>query len=83
MYSCKKVTQLKLQSIQRSLVWRERWGIFMHRLICAGCRQVDKQMAFISRAAHKLAQNWEENLNSTHLSAQAHLRIQAELSKKR
>lgn len=83
MYSCKKVTQLKLQSMQHSLAWSERMGIFLHRLICVGCRRVDRQIAFISRATRKLAQNWEEKLSSTHLSAQAHLRIRTELSKKR
>lgn len=50
MMSCKQATELVSQSQDRKLTTRERAGLKLHLLICAGCKNYNKQISFIRQA---------------------------------
>jgi len=54
MKSCREVTQLVSQGLDRELATGERLAMRMHFMICAGCRRVEAQMSFLRRAMRKL-----------------------------
>jgi len=60
MLSCKDVTHLVSQSMDRKLGWFERVGLYLHLKICDGCRNFSAQMAFIRRAARQLSDRESE-----------------------
>jgi len=43
MMNCREATNLTLQELDRSLSWRERLGVRMHRLICPPCLKFSRQ----------------------------------------
>lgn len=51
MLNCKQNTELLSQSFDRPITFRERMAIRMHLLMCRGCRNFEKQLAFIRKAA--------------------------------
>ncbi len=54
MKSCKEVTQLVSQGLDRDLAAGERVALRVHFLICRGCRNMNAQMAFLRQAVRKL-----------------------------
>jgi len=50
--TCKEASELLSQSQDRPLSLAEKFGLSAHLLMCAGCRNFGKQLAFI-RAAMK------------------------------
>lgn len=54
MKSCREVTRLVSQGLDRELAARERIALRVHFLICRGCRNMNGQMAFLRRAVQKL-----------------------------
>ncbi len=54
MLDCKHNTELLSQSLERPLTWRERMAMRMHLMMCRGCRNFEKQLAFIRKAAREL-----------------------------
>jgi len=54
MKSCREVTQLVSQGLDRELAARERLAVRMHFVICTGCRRVEAQMSFLRRAVRAL-----------------------------
>ena len=50
MLTCKKVSELVSQSLDRRLGWIERWRLAVHLKACEGCRNFQKQMSFLRTA---------------------------------
>jgi len=50
MLTCKEVSMLVSQSLDRRLNLLEWAGLRVHLLLCDGCRRFRQQMAFIRRA---------------------------------
>ena len=51
MLTCRQSTRLMSEEHERELSPRERMELRMHALLCKGCRNYRKQIAFIRRAA--------------------------------
>lgn len=47
--NCRKATELVEERTARKLGLRERFGLWLHLLICAGCRAYERQSALIDR----------------------------------
>ena len=56
MLSCKQVSRLVSQGLDRELGFGERVRLRVHLAICDGCTNVNKQMAFLRQAIAKLAE---------------------------
>ena len=54
MLSCKEVTRLVSQGLDRRLGWFERLRLRVHLAICEGCTNFKKQMDFLRRALREL-----------------------------
>jgi hypothetical protein len=54
MLSCKEVTRLVSQGLDRRLGWFERLRLRLHLAICDGCTNFKKQMDFLRRALREL-----------------------------
>lgn len=50
MMNCKQATQLMSQELDRELRWRERATLRFHVMMCDGCTNFRKQMAFLRQA---------------------------------
>jgi len=57
--SCKEVTRLVSQGLDRELTFGERTSLRVHFVICKGCRNVNRQLAFLRRALKKLSETSE------------------------
>jgi hypothetical protein len=57
--SCKEVTRLVSQGLDRELEFGERISLRLHFAICRGCRNVNRQLAFLRRAVRKLSEDGE------------------------
>jgi len=52
--SCKEVSHLVSQGLDRELALGERLRLRAHLAICNGCRNFKRQMEFLRRATRKL-----------------------------
>ncbi|MDX5364376.1 MAG: zf-HC2 domain-containing protein [Pseudazoarcus pumilus] len=50
MLNCRQTTRLMSEEHERPLSTRERLELRMHTLLCTGCNNYRKQIAFIRRA---------------------------------
>ena len=50
MLSCKDVSELVSQSLDRSLTLTERWRVWFHLRACGACQNFQKQMKFLRKA---------------------------------
>ncbi len=50
MMNCKQATQMMSQELDRQLSWHERMALRFHVMMCNGCNNFRKQMAFIRKA---------------------------------
>jgi hypothetical protein len=50
MLSCQEATELISRSMDRPLSLRERMSLFVHQLICRGCRTTEEQLIFLRTA---------------------------------
>jgi len=55
MLSCKQVTRLLSQGLDRDLGFTERVKLRVHLAICNGCTNFSEQVAFLRKATAKLA----------------------------
>jgi len=55
MLSCKQVTRMVSQGLDRELGFTERVKLRVHLAICDGCTNFGKQVAFLREAMAKLA----------------------------
>ena len=51
MRSCRDITALVSQSLDKKLSWRACFAVRLHVMICARCRNFQKQTQFIRKAA--------------------------------
>jgi len=56
MLSCKDVSHLTTQALDRRLTLSERWGVWLHLRICAACRRFNRQMTLLRQAMRRLRQ---------------------------
>jgi hypothetical protein len=54
MMNCKQATELMSQAQDRLLSRRERIALRLHLLICKGCSNYNRQLAFIREAMQRL-----------------------------
>lgn len=54
MLPCKDVSRLVSQGLDRELSLRERMALRLHFVICASCRNFDRQVHFLRRAIRQL-----------------------------
>lgn len=54
MLSCKEVTQLVSQGLDRRLSLGERLWVRLHLMICDGCTRFARQVRFIRKAVRSL-----------------------------
>jgi hypothetical protein len=62
--SCKEVTRLVSQGLDRPLSFGERTALRVHFAICSGCRNVNRQLAFLRRAVKKLSEGGDASVPS-------------------
>jgi len=48
MQSCKEISQLISESLDRPLNWRERFSLWLHNLRCDMCSRYAKQLKFLN-----------------------------------
>jgi hypothetical protein len=60
MLSCREATRLVSQGLDRELALGERIALRVHLAICAGCRNVDRQLALLRRAVRRLPAGGDE-----------------------
>jgi hypothetical protein len=53
--SCKEVTRLVSQSLDRELTLGERTMLRLHLAVCRGCRTVNRQLAALRGAIRQLS----------------------------
>lgn len=54
MLNCKENSELVSQALDRPLGLRERLAMRLHLMMCRGCRNFEKQLAFLRKAARQL-----------------------------
>jgi putative zinc finger protein len=59
--TCKEVSRLVSQGLDRRLGWFERLRLRLHLLICDGCANFKQQMDFLRRALARLGTRAEES----------------------
>lgn len=57
MLSCREVTRLVSQGLDRELGFRERLGLRTHFMICKGCRNFEDHLALLRRAMQRLSKD--------------------------
>ena len=55
MLNCKQNTELLSQTLDRPATLRERLAVRLHLMMCCGCRNFDKQLAFLRKAGREWA----------------------------
>lgn len=55
MLTCRQATKLVSEGLDRRLAPGERATLYLHLAACRGCRNVDRQFAFLRRAVRRLA----------------------------
>jgi len=48
--NCRDTSALLSQKQDRALKFRERVGLYLHLAACEGCRQLERQLAFLRSA---------------------------------
>ena len=54
MLNCKQNSELLSQALDRTMTFREKLAMRLHLMMCQGCRNFEKQMSFIRKAAREL-----------------------------
>lgn len=60
MPSCKEVTRLVSEGLDRELGFGERVALRVHFMMCKGCRNFEDQMARLRQAMQDLARSEDE-----------------------
>ena len=55
MLTCRQVTRLLSERMDRGLAPGERGMLYLHLAVCKGCRNVDRQFAFLREAVRRLS----------------------------
>lgn len=57
MRSCREITALVSQGLDKKLSFGERLAIGMHVMLCSRCRNFQRQTQFIRKAAQRYAEH--------------------------
>jgi hypothetical protein len=81
MPSCKEVSRLVSESMDRDLPFRQRLSMRLHLLMCSLCSRFRRQILFLRDAAHSFGEASEEGelLADVQLSPEARARIKETL----
>lgn len=77
MPSCKEVSRLVSESMDRELTFRQRFSMRLHLMMCSLCSRFRRQLAFLREAALAFGEGGEEGGQPANLqlSPQARARI--------
>lgn len=59
MRSCREVTALVSQGLDKKLSLGERLAVGLHLIVCAQCRDFQRQARFLRKAAQGYAEQWQ------------------------
>jgi len=54
MLNCKQNSELLSQCLDRPVTFREKIAMRLHLMMCLGCRNFEKQLVFIRKAAREM-----------------------------
>lgn len=57
MKTCKDISGLLSESMDRPLTWRERWAVRLHLLMCRHCSRFQQQVHFLRKAVGRYYSN--------------------------
>jgi hypothetical protein len=78
--TCKEVTRMASDSMERKLSWRQRLDMRLHLLICALCMRYVKQLQFMHDAVrHHAAEIEKGGAAASALSNETRARIKSSL----
>jgi len=66
MHSCREITALVSQGLDKKLSVSERLAIGLHVMMCSGCRNFQSQSQFIRKAAHGYTEQLQNRLHRDH-----------------
>jgi predicted anti-sigma-YlaC factor YlaD len=83
MPSCKDVSFMVSESLDRKLSWHERLGLKTHLLMCKACRRMARQMELLRAASQRLGsfEGGESRPQQETLSTEASARILEQLQR--
>lgn len=61
MRSCKEITRLVSESLDRKLPWHDRLAVRFHLVVCGLCSRFQKQMRFLRAAVRRHAAAIEDS----------------------
>ncbi len=82
MLTCKEVSSLVSQSLDRRLSWYERLQVRLHLFVCDACRRFAHQMRFLRVVARRFQQINPEEVATLRLSDAARRRIRQGLEQR-
>ncbi|HBA66391.1 MAG TPA: hypothetical protein DCZ48_09525 [Methylococcaceae bacterium] len=63
MRSCRDITALMSQGLDKKLSLGERLAIGLHVMMCSGCRNFQSQSQFIRKAANRYTEQLQKRLD--------------------
>ena len=78
MLSCREVSRLASERMDRELTWREKSAFYMHLMMCRLCLRYARQIALLRRATNNLRRR-KSTLDDEALPEQARERIARKL----
>jgi predicted anti-sigma-YlaC factor YlaD len=82
MLTCKQTSRLVSESQERTLEFRERWGLKMHLGMCTSCRRFARQVHLLRLALRGLARHSEREVQGPELTPEARARIRKALAER-
>jgi hypothetical protein len=79
MLTCKEVTTLASEALDRKRTWRERFGMRLHLMMCKLCSRYVRQLRVLHEASRYLAERPADPEGGPPLSAAARERIRKRL----
>jgi predicted anti-sigma-YlaC factor YlaD len=64
MRSCRDISALVSQGLDKKSSWRERFSVSIHIMMCSRCRNFQKQTQFIRKAAHQYTDNLQSKFDN-------------------
>jgi len=77
--TCRQVSRLQSDALDRPLSVPKRFGVYLHLLVCRWCRRYGKQIRFLRQAAHDHPEEMAKATPRT-LSPEARERLKRSLS---
>jgi len=64
MRSCRDISALVSQGLDKKLSLRERFSVWLHVMMCTRCRNFQTQSRFIRKAARRYTDDLQNRLNN-------------------